>query len=774
MKTSDYDPLAAYSAPTIAERIRAFITNKDVIISLALASLLIAATLLLYGHSLQNPLVFDDKPFFVETTLKQYGASIFRFDLRWFPYASFGWTYDLFGLNWFWFRLGNLGLHALTVALLFAFFYRLLAVTSQPQHPAPATGQDRLRWLAFFAALIFALHPVAVYGVAYLVERSIIMATLFSIAALLCYTEGLTRENTKWFIASTLFYFLAVFSKEHSVMLPGVAIALTLLLRKPSLSMVRQLWLPYFLFLVIGAFIVLRSKGVLGLPYEPFAAEMVARMSEQQNTINLEHAYPLSVITQAFLFFKYLLLWIVPHTGWMSIDIRQPFATNIISWPEFAGFMAFLAYPALATRLLLKGGRQGLLGFGMLFPWILYLTELSTVRIQEPFVLYRSYLWMSGLPVGILAIFSSLPRRTAIIIASVFCLLLTLLAWNRLDTFSSNLKLWNDVVKKNRDDKLLGAERGYNNRGFAYLESGRYQEALSDFMKAIALNPKYSDGHFNIGVAYFKQNHIDEALQSYNQAIALKPDSSAAYLNRGVALLNSSRYAEALEDFNRALQINPWDAEALSNRGLTYPRLGNPQDGLADLEKAIELSPKMALAYMNRGIINATLGHGSSALDDLNKAAQLNPNSAGIFYNRGNVYVAMRHYQDALQDYDKAIELDPKLADAYVNRGGLYMISSRLQDALAQFEKALSINPKHENAYLNRANIHAAQSRYLDALNDYDKVLSFNPKNNQALLNRGFVLLTQHRQKEAMESFRKSCDAGNRMGCDKLQEAAAR
>jgi tetratricopeptide (TPR) repeat protein len=774
MKTGDYDPLAAYSTPTMTERMRAFVANRDAMISLALALLLIAATALLYGRSLQNPLIFDDKPFFVETTLKQYGASIFQFNLRWFSSASFGWTYNLFGLNWFWFRLGNVGLHALTAILLFAFFYRLLVIVSQPQHSVPLADKNHLRWLAFFAALIFALHPIAVYGVAYLVERSIVMATLFSIAALLCYLEGLTKENQKWLLASTLFYFLAVFSKEHSVMLPGVAIALTLLLRKPSLSLMRQLWVPYLLFVVIGALIVLRSKGVLGSPYEPFAAEMMAGMSEQQNNISLEHAYPLSVITQAFLFFKYLVLWIVPYSGWISIDIRQPFATRVLSWPEFAGFVAFLAYPVLAARLLLKGGRKGLLGFGMLFPWVLYMTELSTVRIQEPFVLYRSYLWMSGLPVAILAIFGSLPKRTAIVVASVFCLLLAPLAWERLGTFSSNLKLWNDVVEKNRDEKLLGTERGYNNRGFAYLELDRYPEALSDFRKAIALNPNYSDAHFNIGIAYFKQNRIDEALQSYNQAIALKPDSGAAYLNRGVALLHSSRYAEALEDFNRALQINPWDAEALSNRGLTYPRLGNPQEGLADLDKAIELSPKLAQAHMNRGIINAMLGRASAALDDLNNAAKMNPNGAGIYYNRGNVYVAMKRYQDALQEYDKAIELDPNLADAYVNRGGLYMISSRLQDALAQFEKALSINPNHENAHLNRANIHAALSRYQDALNGYDRVLSFNPKNDQALLNRGLLLLAQHRQKEAVESLKKSCDAGNQTGCSKLKEAATR
>lgn len=767
MKTDDYDPLAAYYTTSLTERMRK-LASSDITVNLSLALLLIAATFLLYGHSLWNPLVFDDKPFFIEATLKEYGASAFNFGTRWLSYASFGWTYNLFGFDWFWYRAGNLGLHALTAVLLFTFFYRLLMVAVQTHDPA-----FQPRPVAFFAALIFALHPVAVYGAAYLVERSIILATFFGVATLLCYLEGLRRESAKWFVASALFYFLSVFSKEHSIMLPGVAIALTFLLRKPSFALVRQLWLPFSLFLGIGLLIILRVKGILGAPYEPFAAEMLTQMSENRQDVSVDNAYPLSVITQGFLFFQYLLLWIVPYTGWMSIDIRQPFATHLFAWPELAGFIVFLVYPVFAARLLLRGGRHGLLGFGMLFPWILYLTELSTVRIQEPFVLYRSYLWMSGLPLILAAIPGLMPKKVAVSLVSVVCLALATLAWNRLDTFSDNLKLWSDVISKNGDEKLLGVERGYNNRGIAYLESGRQQEALDDFKKAIALNSKYSEAHLNVGIAYFKENRFDQALQYYDKAIALKPDFSGAYLNRGVALLKNFHPVEALADFNRGIQLNPWDAEALSNRGLAYSYLGKPQEGLSDLDKAIELSPKTAQVYMNRGIVNTMLGRGKDALEDLDKAAKLDPKGAEIYYNRGNVYIAMGRYQEAMQDFDRAVEFNPKLADAYVNRGGIFMVSSRLPEALLEFGKAIHTNPNHENAYLNRANIYTAQSRYQDALNDYEKVLSINPKNGQAHLNRGSLLLAQHRQKEAVESFRKSCDAGNGTGCDKLKNALA-
>ena len=45
-------------------------TNKDTRANFFLGLFLLAAIVLLYGHSLWNPLVFDDKPFFDETTLR--------------------------------------------------------------------------------------------------------------------------------------------------------------------------------------------------------------------------------------------------------------------------------------------------------------------------------------------------------------------------------------------------------------------------------------------------------------------------------------------------------------------------------------------------------------------------------------------------------------------------------------------------------------------------------------------------------------------------------
>ncbi|MEQ1668620.1 MAG: hypothetical protein ABL868_09220, partial [Sulfuriferula sp.] len=181
---NQYDPLAAYQKFTPVESVSAWLSRPQVRAGILFIGLLFIAVSVLYGHSVNYPFVFDDVPFFTEANLHQYGTSLFHFDLRWLAYASFGWTYELFGMDIAALRWGNILLHGLTASLLFLFFQRMITLANIGTQAASVT--------AFLLALVFAIHPVAVYGVAYLVERSIIMATLFSIAALWCYLEGIS------------------------------------------------------------------------------------------------------------------------------------------------------------------------------------------------------------------------------------------------------------------------------------------------------------------------------------------------------------------------------------------------------------------------------------------------------------------------------------------------------------------------------------------------------------------------------------------------------
>jgi tetratricopeptide (TPR) repeat protein len=192
----------------------------------------------------------------------------------------------------------------------------------------------------------------------------------------------------------------------------------------------------------------------------------------------------------------------------------------------------------------------------LLFPWILFLTEWSVIRIQEPFVLYRSYLWMPGLFAALPVLFNVLsPRRTFILLAA-FCLLLVPLTLNRMNTFSSPFLLWDDAEKlvRNKPD-AYGVERIYNNRGNELLKLKRYNEAMIDFNKAIALYPNFEIAYINRATTFYFLGRYQEALRDYNHAIAINPDNHQPYYRSALTYRALGDFAAAQQDFNKSCAL---------------------------------------------------------------------------------------------------------------------------------------------------------------------------------------------------------------------------
>jgi hypothetical protein len=511
------------------------------------AALLLIAVVLIYGQFLWNPIVFDDRQFFMaENDALAHYSGFSPFEIRWLPMATLAWTLHTLGRSLIWYRLEGLLLHAAVGIALFFFLQKLFSLVLHDK--TGHSGKLPSEWIAFFGALLFVWHPVAVYGAAYLVQRTIVMATLFSVLALYAYMRGLTEKHLGWLWGSAALYYLAVFSKEHAIMLPAAMLMLTLLLVRPSHALVRSLLPVYLVFALIASYVVLQKLGLIGAVYEIAAPEMLEK-------IKVEHPYPLSVLTQSFLFFKYWFLWLLPNPAWMSVDMREPFAAQVFS-PYLLAVIAFLAYGAIAFKLLLRRGEWGLLGFAMLFPWLMFATEFATVRIQELFVLYRSYLWMvlfpAALPVLLGRVRNSMAMAGMLLLAIIFAML----AVNRLTVFSDPFLLWDDALTlvKDRPD-LPGVARIYFNRGKHLSDIKRYQDAVADYQSAVALSPNFYYYRYGLGAGYMNIGRYPEAIAEFDKALELQPGMMQSLYGRGLAELEVGNKRAALDDFRQACRL---------------------------------------------------------------------------------------------------------------------------------------------------------------------------------------------------------------------------
>jgi tetratricopeptide (TPR) repeat protein len=554
---------------------------------------LLLAAFVLYGGSLRYPLVFDDATLADAAVLRSYSAMPPELQLRWLSKLTFGWIHAVAGMDWYWQRVLNVALHAGTAAALFGFLARLFGA---------AIGEQGARWPAFYGAMLFLVHPAAVYGVAYLIERSIVLAALFSLLGLRCFLEGLLRRSAVWYLGAAACYFLAVSSKEHAVMLPAAAAALAVLLRGRSISL-RQLAAPAAIVGAIALGAAWQARTLIATAYEPFAADALSALLRGEHALDASLAYPLSLATQASLFFRYLLVWLLPWPGWMSVDVRIPLVLQPFPWVQCAGLVAWLAYALLAVALLRRGGRWGVAGWGLLFPWLLALTEFAVVRLQEPFVLYRSYLWMTGVFAVLPALLWRVPRRPGQVIVAFVCVGLAALAYGRLATFSSPYRLWDDAVTSNGATRAHLVERGYVNRGMASFDSGRREEALADFERAIALNDRYADAWIGRASAHLAARRPAQALADLERALALDEGYASAWDKRCLALSELGRIQEARAACERAVALDPRNADALVNSGALYQRLGQRAQAEDSYRRALALNPAHAHANHNLGVL---------------------------------------------------------------------------------------------------------------------------------------------------------------------------
>jgi tetratricopeptide (TPR) repeat protein/S1-C subfamily serine protease len=326
----------------------------------------------------------------------------------------------------------------------------------------------------------------------------------------------------------------------------------------------------------------------------------------------------------------------------------------------------------------------------------------------------------------------------------------------------------------NQAISLVPNNPNYYNEKYGVLSGlKRYDEGLAAITQAINLAPRAA-WYYNRGILYYNQQKYDLALSDYNKAIEINPNYAEAYYNRGILYKNLQKYDLALSDWNKAIDINPNYAVAYNNRGLVYYNQQKYELALADYNKTIDINPNYAEAYNNRGNLYSDLQKYELALADYNKAIEINPNFAEAYYNRGNLYSDLQKYELALSDYSKAIEINPNYADAYNNRGVLYRLQEKYELALSDYNKAIEINRNFAGAYYNRGNLYSDLQKYELALSDYSKAIEINPNYANAYNNRGVVYALTRDFPKALADAEKASELyrqqGNEAGYQQAQK----
>jgi hypothetical protein len=439
-------------------------------------------------------------------------------------------------------RYVNIVLHASSGFALFLLFQRLLGLVQ---------SQRRATITAAAMALVFVVHPIAVYATGYLIQRTILFATLFTLLSVWQFDKALANSSRKHALWAGLLYMCAVFSKEHAI--TGAIAALGLCaLRHPIGGRKTLEVCSVFLAIALpcAVWVVLGKLGILARTYEPDVAMMIGSVGSLSAS-----SWAVSAALQSLFFFRYFLFWLWPQPDGVSIDIRSDLDA-LTQFPVVLLGPSAFALLGIAVAWVLCSKKASMpfkLGaYGLLWAMGLFLVELSSVRLQEPLVLYRSYLWAPGFLLFVAVLATWMQPKLFYALAAAAVLVLCPLAWGRLATFSDELKLWQEAAAHLPQPNALGATRIHYNLGVHSLRAKHVDTALQEFDWVVQHEPQIFHGYWGRSFARAAKGDWAAAAEDLQTVIRIRPDFGSAYTRLGHLYRKQGRIAESEAAFDAA------------------------------------------------------------------------------------------------------------------------------------------------------------------------------------------------------------------------------
>ncbi|MFA5804775.1 MAG: tetratricopeptide repeat protein [Melioribacteraceae bacterium] len=137
--------------------------------------------------------------------------------------------------------------------------------------------------------------------------------------------------------------------------------------------------------------------------------------------------------------------------------------------------------------------------------------------------------------------------------------------------------------------KLEGKAEDYATRGIVYGKIEKFQTAIEDLTKAIALQPNWVDYYLKRAQIYYLMEKYDAALQDASKAQDLNAIIPDPYTFSATVYLKMEKFNEALEQMNSAITFAPEEAQLYATRGMVFNKLNKKDESIADLKKAVDM-----------------------------------------------------------------------------------------------------------------------------------------------------------------------------------------
>lgn len=219
-----------------------------------------------------------------------------------------------------------------------------------------------------------------------------------------------------------------------------------------------------------------------------------------------------------------------------------------------------------------------------------------------------------------------------------------------------------------------------NNRAFGLLAQKRYADAVKEFERGIALDPKVPELYLGLGRAHEETQQYPDAEKAFRKYTELRPKDADGHYFLGLTLEAQNRLADAAQAYRSSATLPSTGRTHLAHYrlGKVLVRLGQINEAADAFRMSARADPTFLRAYEELALLYADNGDLASAERALLSAVSTKIPDAHIRSSLGLVYSRMA---DRLRD------------EAARN--------AQLARAAAEFQEAVQINPSYARAYWN-------------------------------------------------------------------------
>jgi tetratricopeptide (TPR) repeat protein len=208
--------------------------------------------------------------------------------------------------------------------------------------------------------------------------------------------------------------------------------------------------------------------------------------------------------------------------------------------------------------------------------------------------------------------------------------------------------------------------------------------------RLIAKRPQDDVAYFNRAIGFEDKKDYDSAISDYSKAIEINP-SAVAFSNRGFVYTHKRDNDHAFADYARAEAVDAGYAETFFHRGNAFDNVKEFDKAAIEYGKAIARDSSQADYYSDRGLAYAANGDYDRAIADYDKALAIDLNDAQAYDSRGGAYVGTGQYARAIADFTRAIDLYPTHPTAYEHRGNARFYQGDFKAAAADLARSLEL-----------------------------------------------------------------------------------